>query len=112
MKKRVISILLICIMVLSAVGCGQKNEQSSSQKSSAENTSDVSSVQQSTEIEEESPYPEYLNLDTYFPLVKEGEKVTLNILLVEDFESDAEDRFFFKMIEDKMNVNLEIQEIS
>ena len=112
MKKVVLSIFLVCCMMLSVVGCGQKNEESSQQGSvtSEEKQDTASSAQQSSE--EESAYPDYLNLDTYYPLVKEGEDVTLKILLVEwDVAGYAEDRFFWKLVEEKMNIDVEIETI-
>ena len=61
-----------------------------------------------------SEYPDYLNLDSQRPIVKDGEKITLSVLVQQPTNSfdDINEHWFVKFLEEEMNVDLEIEELS
>lgn len=87
-------------------GCGSGNETAESAQES-ENVAE-------TEQAEVSSYPEYLNLDSARPVVNEGEDVTLRLMVMRESiaNSDINENWFVKFIEDELNINLEIEEVN
>ncbi len=108
MKKQSAKWLSVSLATaLLLAGCG----------SSGENSNQVSSTAESKPAEESqttnSEYPAYLNLDSEFPIVKEGEKVTLKIATVYNstLGGDTEDIWFWKWCKEKMNLDFEVEQI-
>ena len=68
----------------------------------------------SEETTVDTQYPEYLNLDSFRPIVKDGEEVTLRVLTMRESiaNSDINENWFVKFIEEKLNINLEIEEVN
>jgi len=65
------------------------------------------------EVEDE--YPEYLNLDSAYPIVKDeyADEITLTaVILMQDNAGDWEDLWISKYFKEKYNVNLEVEYIS
>ena len=92
MKKRIISMLLVLVMVLSTVACGSKPSNSSN-----EGIGDLS----------------WMNTESELPIVKDGVEKTLRIAI--NMYSDAGDpssQWFYQFVEKEMNINLEITKIS
>lgn len=92
MKKRFVSMLLVFVMILSTVACGGKEENPSKTGSG-----DLS----------------WMNTDSALPIVKEGVEKTLRIAV--SMYSDAgepESQWFYKFIEEEMNINLEVTKVS
>ena len=113
-KKQILSTLLVATMMGTMfAGCGQTTETNGSDETSSTGTTVVESTATAS-TEEESAYPDYLNLDGYFPIVKEGEDVTLKITIVDrpDLSEDPMDRHFWQLVEQKMNIDVEIEQIS
>lgn len=59
-------------------------------------------------------YPDYLNLDGFRPIVKEGEKVTLSVMTMRDSiaSSNMDTQWFKKFVEEKLNIKLDIEEVT
>jgi len=59
-------------------------------------------------------YPDYLNLDSFRPIVKEGEEITLKAIVLREPEAhtDINDQWFVQFIKEKLNVNLEIEVVT
>lgn len=95
MKKkwsRFISILLVLVMVLSMTACGGKETSDNDNR-----PKDLS----------------WLNTDGTLPIVKEGTEQTLKIAIQMYSDSGEPDtQWFYKFIEEEMNINLEITKIS
>lgn len=92
-------------------GCGAKDAQTAS----SENQTPVRESQTAVQEEESaSKYPEYLNLDSSRPVVKDGEEVTLRVVTMRESiaTSDINENWFVKFIEEKLNINLEIEEVN
>lgn len=114
--KRVIAIGMAAMLMC---GCGtggggqteSPKEPDTIQGSQAEETAEKNSDQAA---EGDAQYPEYLNLDSFRPIVKEGEEVTLRVLTKRESiaNSDINENWFVKFIEDKLNINLEIEEVN
>lgn len=110
MKKRIKTLVALGLAMAMVVGCGNtvQEEEQSSDVSVSESTSESAT---DNSVEEESPYPDYLNLDGYRPIVKEGEEITITMAVKRSgvAESMPEDTWLFKFIEEKFNINLEVE---
>lgn len=102
--SKLISLLLSGAMLAGLAACGD---------SPANTPNTPSATPNATSTQEASPYPEYLNLDGYRPIVKEGTDVTLSLMVRRDANasSNINDNYFVKFIEEVLNVNLEIEEV-
>ena len=94
MLKRIIALLLALVMVLSMVACGGSKEQTPAADVAADDLS-------------------WMNTESDLPIVKEGVEKTLRIAV--SMYSDAgepESQWFYKFIEEEMNINLEVTKVS
>ena len=112
MKKRMKSLIALGLSIFMLAGCGNsttKQSESKSESQTVEN-SDMTLQQQETQVEE-SKYPEYLNLESARPIVKEDEEITLKVAVVRASvaETPVDEVWFAKFVEEKLNVNLEIE---
>ncbi len=117
MKKQITVLVALGLMVSVLAGCGQTSKESNVQKSSdtkvessVANTASGESAQQ----EEESKYPDYLNLESAKPIVKEGEKVTLKMMVMRDAAATTpvDEVWLTKYIEEKLNIDLELEMVT
>ena len=113
MKKRVTRMLvslLAMAMLLSA--CGANKEQQSAESS----TSKVESSQGAVEATgEESAYPEYLNMDSAYPVIKDeyAGQIKLKLAIVMDpSASDWDDLWVSKYLKEKYNMEFEVDVIA
>lgn len=62
----------------------------------------------------ESEYPEYLNLDSYYPFVKEGfeEELSFGIVVTTDFSEDPNSRYFWTLMKEVFNLNCKIIQVT
>lgn len=106
MKKMLKKLVAFGLAAVMLCGCGSGNETAESAQES-ENVAE-------TEQAEVSSYPEYLNLDSARPVVNEGEDVTLRLMVMRESiaNSDINENWFVKFIEDELNINLEIEEVN
>lgn len=113
MKKRAKTLISLGLVVGLLAGCGNTNV-SSPQESSSKTTESSSATESSVvvESEEESKYPEYLNLDGFRPIVKEGEEITLNMTMTHKTQqtNEPEERWFYQFIEQELNIDLEMDQ--
>ena len=112
--KKVVAVSMAAVLMCgcgtgSGAQTGSQEEQGAVQGSQAEenaggNSSDEAAMQ----------YPEYLNLESFRPIVKEGEEVTLRVLTMRESiaNNDVKENWFVKFIEEKLNINLEIEEVN
>ncbi|MGI6690954.1 MAG: hypothetical protein ACOX63_09015 [Christensenellales bacterium] len=66
------------------------------------------------QMSNESNYPDYLNLESYYPLVKEGEDITIRVATLQADgygTSDPFDYWFFAWLQKNMNIMLDIEMI-
>ncbi|MBQ8231772.1 MAG: extracellular solute-binding protein [Lachnospiraceae bacterium] len=108
MKKRIKSLVALALISVMIAGCG-KQEADQEVKQESEVQSEVKNA--STQQAEISQYPEYLNLEGYRPIVKEGEKITLKVAVGRDdcAETPVEDTWFYHFVEEKLNIDLEVE---
>ncbi len=87
-------------------GCGAQGEEQGSQ-----NSGNSSSEQSQGES---SNYPDYLNLESMRPIVKDGEKITLSVLVMRESiaNSDINENWLVKFLDEKMNIQLNIEEVN
>lgn len=116
MKKNLKSLVALGLALCMLAGCGSaaaETKESQPAQESKETSSVVEEAPAEEAVEEASQYPDYLNLDSARPVVKDGEEVTLKIAVRRDnvAESDIDEQWFVKFIEEKLNINLEIEEV-
>lgn len=113
MKKRkgsMLALLLAVSMLLSACGSAAGNETA---ESSAQQTTEVESTS-NAEVKEESAYPEYLNLDSAYPVIKDeyADTIKLKVAYVVQPESGKwEDLWNSYYLKEKYNIELEVEMI-
>ena len=107
MKKRMKSLVALGLSVGLLAGCG--SEPTTSVSEVKESSSEVK--ESSSEVVE-SKYPEYLNLDSFRPIVKEGEKITLTMTMgtTSATTSEPEGRWFYHFMEEVLNIDLEVDQ--
>ena len=72
--KKLLALLLAAVMVLSMVACGGD--------SSTDSTSGNSNIPNSGDSTVTAEIPEYMNMDSQMPIVKEGTDITLEVMVV------------------------------
>lgn len=101
------------LAIVMLAGCGsQGGEQATSGNSSGSGTEGNASAEETQA--EASEYPDYLNLDSMRPIVKDGEKVTLDVLVRRESiaTSDITQNWFVRFLDEKMNIQLNIEEVN
>lgn len=105
-KKRLYAALLATVMVLTA--CGSEPVVKESQPEQTETSTTISSSEETVE----SQYPEYLNLEGPYPIVKDeyADDITLSaVIVMQDNAGDWEDLWINKYFQGKYNVNLDVE---
>lgn len=112
MKKRVKTLVSLGLALCMLSGCANQVDTKPSEESTA--GKGVSTEVASSEIAEASIYPDYLNMDGYRPIVKEDEEITLKVAVVRSTHAtnSLEDVWYVRFIEEKLNINLEIEELT
>lgn len=103
--------LALCMLC----GCGTGGGQTASSESQPASRESQAPAQETVQREENaSDYPEYLNLDSFRPIVNDGEEVTLRVVTMRESiaTSDINENWFVKFVEEKLNINLEIEEVN
>ena len=113
-KIKVIVSLLLVLCVLSGCAATATTEPEKTEAKEPVETTQTTETPENKVEAEESAYPEYLNLESDRPIVKEGNDITLKIVTVREgiATSDINENYIVKFIEDKLNVNLEIEELT
>ncbi|HBP39016.1 MAG TPA: hypothetical protein DD640_09820 [Clostridiales bacterium] len=108
--KTILCLLLMLAMLFSIAACTKKPAETT-----AASTTQTTKEQETTATTEPtSPYPTYLNLDAYYPLVNEGEDITIKVATTQADgygTSNPDDYWFFAWIQQKMNLTFEIEMI-
>ncbi len=102
--KRVLAMILAATMMLSVVACGGKEEAPAEAP-----TTESSETAAPAETDEFA----WLNTSGTLPIVAEGTEKTLRMAIRMDVNSpNPEDTWFFKFIEEEMNINLEVDKFT
>lgn len=111
MKAKIKAIVAMVLSLCMITACGNQPAVKEETKTS---TVTLESSATSETKEEESKYPDYLNLDSFRPIVKEGEKITLKVLTrrATGASNNIEETWIVKFIEEKLNIDLEIEELT
>ena len=109
--NKIVLILLAIVLLLGTAACAKTESPDESQAPTEKTTE--STQQAEATAAPESQYPEYLNLDSDLPIVKEGEEITLSITVKQDDSTggDAEDIWFWAWAEQYMNINFDVQQV-
>lgn len=104
-KKSLVAILLAIATLFTACG----SEPAETNVEQTEQTSEESSSSQEVA---ESKYPEYLNLETAYPVIKDEyeDEITLTAaILMQDNAGEWEDLWISQYFKEKYNINLEVE---
>lgn len=100
-----IALILLLSMIVGLVGCSGGNDEGSSNNPSNSGSSNVS-------VET----PDYINMDSALPIVKEGTDITLKVMIVEGTlyanMDSIEDVYFTSAYEEMTGVHIEWEEVS
>jgi len=110
MKKRIKTLVALGLVMAMATGCGNSVQKETSSEVKPSNSAAGNSAFVSDE--EGSSYPEYLNMEGPYPLLKEGyeDEVTIKVaMLWSSGCGDWEDIWLSKYFEEKYNINLEVE---
>lgn len=104
--KRILTLSLVLIFILSACAGPSESSATTATNDSQDASADL------TEIET-SNYPDYLNLESQFPIVKEGNDVRLSIALTRNSSStDVNDMRYWKWAREKMNIDFDLSQLA
>ena len=111
MKAKIKAIVAMVLSLCMITACG--NQQTVKEETKTSTVTSESSTTSETK-QEESKYPDYLNLDSFRPIVKEGEKITLKVVTqrASGATNNIEETWIVKFIEEKLNIDLEIEELT
>lgn len=119
--KKIQALLLAVCLVTGTVGCGNaSNSTSDAAKESTSAVSESASNAQSDSANSseavESDVPEYINMDSQMPIVKEGTDITLKVMIVNgalyDNMESIHDVYFTDAYEERTGVKIEWVEVS
>ncbi len=98
--KKILSLILAVLMLVSMTACIQQDPEKTDPSASKDPSNSTGAPVNELE---------WLNTDGGFPIVKEGYEKTLTVYVEQTAEyGDVEDSWFFKYIEEEMNINLDI----
>ena len=106
-KMRMIALLLAVIMILSACGTPSTNVEETKGNDVVENVGDDSV--------ETSKYPEYLNLDSAWPIIKDeyAGTIKLKVMIGQGANVEAwEDTWICQYLKGKYNVEFEVESVN
>lgn len=116
--KKLLALVLAVLMVMTVFAACQKAPAADDTKAPVSETKAPEKETEAPEKETEaadSKYPAYLNLESEAPIVKEGEKITLDIVVRREPDnmatSDVNTNFLTQYIEQKLNIDLNITQI-
>ena len=108
--KKILALLLAIVTVLSLVACGNKDNTNNGGNSNNTGNNNNNSNTGTTEI------PDYINMDSQMPIVKEGTDITLTIMVVNgpmySNMSSIRDVYFTEAYEKKTGVKIEWIEVT
>ncbi|MCK9251520.1 MAG: extracellular solute-binding protein [Clostridiales bacterium] len=109
--KRALSILLACILAaLMVVGCNQTPSSTSTPTTSSGTTASGQTTAPTTTPQ--SDVPEYLNLDSTLPVVKDGYDIPLTIAVRHSTDfGKPEDTHFWNFVKEKMNIDYKVEQV-
>ena len=111
MKKKILSLFLVGALALGMLaGCGSEEQQSEQNNDSSEEKQ-----QSGTEVSDvDSEYPEYLNLDSAFPIIKDEYKGTIKLkvaIVQKEYGGEWDDLWISQYFRDKYNIEFEVESI-
>lgn len=114
-KKSIKMIALIISLIMLMTACGQTSTDNSSASSSSTGSvsSEASKSEASTESEE-SKWPEYLNMDSTYPVIKDEYEGTIKLsmaIVMSSASGEWEDLWVSRYLKDKYNIELEVEYI-
>lgn len=108
---RMLALLLAMVMMFTACGGKQTSETGSkASESQAKGSQDVSDASESASSASE--YPEYLNLDSAYPIIKDeyADDITLTLaIIVDDSSKEWDELWIGQYLKGKYNLNFEVE---
>ena len=114
-KGRITAMAMACVMLFMGA-CGAQPSTGDAAQETDSRQSGESAQSESTAAESEagaavSEYPDYLNLDNTYPVIKEGaEPIKLRVAMtMQDASGEWDDLWLSKYLKDKYNIELEME---
>lgn len=108
MKRRILAIFMAALMLVSIMsGCAKDK------KKEGEKGAEIEAGAETETGAKTSNYPSYLNMDSEFPVVKEGETVKLKVAArqIDNWGGDPDDVWIWKWTSEKMNIELDVKHV-
>lgn len=112
---RPLALLLSMIMLLTACGQTAEKESSASTAQQTSSASQSSAAAESTQETAESEYPEYLNIDSPYPIIKDeyADDITFTMVIgMQTNSGEWNDLWISKYLSEKYNINLEVEYVT
>lgn len=112
MRKRILALAMSFIMALSICACGDGTSNEDSKKDTQKSTDQSS--ENEAESETESEYPEYLNMESTYPVIKDEYEGTIKLsvaIVMSAGSGEWEDLWVSRYLKDKYNIELEVEYI-
>lgn len=111
--KRILYTLLACILaVLLVAGCGKTPQTSATATPAPGTVAPSDKTEAPTDPPAETDVPEYLNLDSTMPVIKEGYDISLTFAVRHSTDyGKPEESHFWNLVEQKLNINYKVEQI-
>lgn len=113
--QRVVALMLVMAMGISMAACGKTEDDGKGQNNDAQQTeSNKGQDQEENKDAADSKYPEYLNMESAYPIIKDeyADDITLRMVVVQDSGANEwEDTWLSQYFSNKYNVNFEVESI-
>lgn len=114
--KRIMALVLTAVMAISVAACGSKTEtQQSSKSTETKQEASTGSAEAASTEEAVSDYPEYLNTESAYPIIKDeyAGTITLKVAYVQPANGgEWEDLWLCQYLREKYNVEFEVQSVA
>ena len=112
MKKSFCLVLVLALLV-ALTACTQTPTSSGTASTTTQATTQGSGSTTATTTQAASQYPDYLNLDGYHPIVKEGQEAGFSITIFVDsgYSNDPYSRYYWKAMEEIYNIKCDVTQV-
>lgn len=110
MMQRIVAFMLIMAMGISMAACGKTEEDEKDNSVQME----YNKEQEENKVVVESKYPEELNMESAYPIIKDeyADDITLRMVIVQDSTANSwEDTWLSQYFSNKYNMNFEVESI-
>lgn len=114
MKKRILALVMSLVTVFTACACGGSASSDDDSKKDAQESEEQGKENEEDPSGSESEYPEYLNMESTYPVIKDEYEGTIKLSVAVVMYSNSgewEDLWVSRYLKDKYNIELEVEYI-